>query len=764
MPLYLGGGTLQAKLEMNQPGDMYEQEAERVAETIMRMPEPAPVPVPLSQFAPARTLSRACSCGCSKGEMCEECKKKQKLVQRRVAGSGKPGAVPKIVASVLRSPGRPLDSATRRFFEPRFGRDFSHVRVHTGTEAAESARSINALAYTLGNHVVFGAGQYAPNSRNSQSLIAHELTHVVQQGNGARNTGEIVQRYSWNEFAADAKSVVSDVGDAVKSVGTAVVAGAESAGQAVSSVAETALSWIETEAGKAALAGATALARTVGGTVRVTGTKIFITIPDMELCTPRSIPVLPLPMTSVLIPLWGWAGVFAPVGVGAAAGLRFGVQPSLAVSYGPCKLRNVGLLLDPLTSTYAGTGQLYIAGAVTETATLEGALKAIGVIGLFKPPIALMVGVEGGLRGTLRGIGAGAIQETVRVGYIGGAWALNLDSVLMIGGALELDLDFFANAQLYNFVVCEYVLPLASWVLASTAERYKLPISVTSGGVTVGPVTSKPIPFSSIEVFINRTRPQTRCLSLENIIKELCKRGYLPPVLCDEEPGALKDVTASGICKCVGEDSCGGNKRYQVCFRTQKDCKKAQKDLDNFCNNNEEMKKKCTRPKCYYRHSKPKCPDDCDPGTITPLEVEPTEVTCPPQAVTMTGAKCGKKYGAVGEYCYSGAKNWFFKEKVVNGSPNTCDTSPIDQTTTPFQSKTGCVIDKIFNFNGPPAVRAPCKDVTDQTVFTGPTKAEVEKCQYKNTQIIEVTDSGSTPKSGKVITSSAGVSADCEWP
>ncbi|HSR49596.1 MAG TPA: DUF4157 domain-containing protein [Acidobacteriota bacterium] len=144
-------------------------------------------------------------------------------------------------------------------------------------------------------------------------------------------------------------------------------------------------------------------------------------------------------------------------------------------------------------------------------------------------------------------------------------------------------------------------------------------------------------------------------------------------------------------------------------------------------------------------------------------EPEP-QVQCPTQTVTMGSPACGVKYGAIGKYCYSGAKNWWFKEKVVNGSPNTCDKSPINQTTKPIQAPTGCVSDLIFNFNGPPKDRAPCKDVTNQTVFAGPTKAQVEKCKYQNEQIIEVTlKKGSKPKSGKVITSSAGVSTDCDW-
>jgi hypothetical protein len=93
------------------------------------------------------------------------------------------GEVPPIVHEVLRSPGQPLDPATRAFFEPRFSHDFSQVRLHTDTKAAESARAVNALAYTVGQDVVFGTGQYAPQTGEGKKLLAHELTHVMQQQN-----------------------------------------------------------------------------------------------------------------------------------------------------------------------------------------------------------------------------------------------------------------------------------------------------------------------------------------------------------------------------------------------------------------------------------------------------------------------------------------------------------------------------------------------------------------------------------------------------
>ncbi len=122
---------------------------------------------------------------CSNGVECPECHQKrlerEGMLQRAAVNSAPTNGVPLIVHDVLNSPGQPLDAGTRAFMEPRFGHDFSRVRVHTDARAAESARSVNALAYTVGRDVVFGAGQYAPGMSEGRRLLAHELTHTLQQ-------------------------------------------------------------------------------------------------------------------------------------------------------------------------------------------------------------------------------------------------------------------------------------------------------------------------------------------------------------------------------------------------------------------------------------------------------------------------------------------------------------------------------------------------------------------------------------------------------
>jgi len=118
----------------------------------------------------------------SEGQDQEKKKKEEGApIQRKAAGDSTPDAAPSLVDDVLAVPGRPLDAATRGFMETRFGHDFSQVRVHSGAIAEQSARDVNACAYTVGNNVVFGAGQFAPESHAGQKLLAHELTHVVQQ-------------------------------------------------------------------------------------------------------------------------------------------------------------------------------------------------------------------------------------------------------------------------------------------------------------------------------------------------------------------------------------------------------------------------------------------------------------------------------------------------------------------------------------------------------------------------------------------------------
>ncbi len=145
--------------------------------------------MPRFSRAPQPLLQRKCACGGNPGPSgeCENCRKKRLgLVQRSVAHQAPTPAVPSVVHDVLNTPGQPLERGTRGLMESRFGHDFSSVRIHTDSTAGQSARAVSALAYTVGQDIVFGAGQYAPHSPDGQKLIAHELVHTVQQKNHQR--------------------------------------------------------------------------------------------------------------------------------------------------------------------------------------------------------------------------------------------------------------------------------------------------------------------------------------------------------------------------------------------------------------------------------------------------------------------------------------------------------------------------------------------------------------------------------------------------
>ena len=110
----------------------------------------------------------------------------EELLQTKQSAGHTPEVTPHLASAIasMQGGGQPLPASERAFFEPRFGQDFSQVRLHTDQLAAEAARAVNARAFTLGSNVFFGAGQFAPAGHEGKGLLAHELTHVVQQGHG----------------------------------------------------------------------------------------------------------------------------------------------------------------------------------------------------------------------------------------------------------------------------------------------------------------------------------------------------------------------------------------------------------------------------------------------------------------------------------------------------------------------------------------------------------------------------------------------------
>lgn len=158
---HLSAATVQAKLNISHPGDQYEQEADRIAEQVMGMPS---IAIPGGSVMTAKPSAFG--------------------VQRRANAGHNANLTNSQDFKGSLGSGQPLDRSTSEFFESRFGIGLRDVRIHAGTAAADSARSINARAYTMGRDVVFGSGEYQPHTHAGKQLLAHELAHTVQQGNG----------------------------------------------------------------------------------------------------------------------------------------------------------------------------------------------------------------------------------------------------------------------------------------------------------------------------------------------------------------------------------------------------------------------------------------------------------------------------------------------------------------------------------------------------------------------------------------------------
>ncbi|HEY9363612.1 MAG TPA: DUF4157 domain-containing protein, partial [Chitinophagaceae bacterium] len=173
---------LQPKLAINTPGDVYEQEADAVSDKVMRM-EP---PFIRAKQLPVSPVQRKCA----------DCLEEENKMQRKEINGQETASDNNLESYVgnLNTGGQSLPNEVRNYYEPRFGYDFSNVKIHTDNVAAKSAQSINALAYTSGNNIVFNDGQYAPNTDSGKKLLGHELTHVVQQGSYKSNMPSAVMR------------------------------------------------------------------------------------------------------------------------------------------------------------------------------------------------------------------------------------------------------------------------------------------------------------------------------------------------------------------------------------------------------------------------------------------------------------------------------------------------------------------------------------------------------------------------------------------
>jgi Domain of unknown function (DUF4157)/Protein-glutamine gamma-glutamyltransferase len=201
--------NIQPKLKVSQPDDVYEQEADQVAEEVM---ESSSRSLEHNVFSSEISNEKIVL-----GRKCKSCNEENEEKMIKTIGRNSDGRnnmettddVDQGINDTLHHAGSPLDSSTMGFMESRFGFDFGSVKIHTGVMAGMSANFVNALAYTSGNDIVFGEGQYEPNTLEGRKLLAHELTHVVQQ-NGAKIQSKPGFEVHHNKKLRHADQVIGD--------------------------------------------------------------------------------------------------------------------------------------------------------------------------------------------------------------------------------------------------------------------------------------------------------------------------------------------------------------------------------------------------------------------------------------------------------------------------------------------------------------------------------------------------------------------------
>jgi hypothetical protein len=444
---------------------------------------------------------------------------------------------------------------------------------HAGTTSApprlsRAAMNVAGMAQIqrlAGNRAVgrLMSGSVAPVTGRARPSAQRCGDHVTP-GCACADESEPVQRSilddagsTFSDVAADvgaaATTVAQDVSSAATTVADDVTSAASTIAQDVSSAASTAADDISSAATTvaddvssaasgvmgSAVAEATSLATSLGGSVSIVGTAIVITVPQVPLLAPQTTPLLEIQVPVFRMPLLLAGAAVGPLLLEADIALEVALRPEMIAIVGPASLQGIRIEIDPLAGTFTAAGQLHAAASNSMIVAVEPGIdvEAMAVLMVGEVPVPIEIDAMGGLRLALRGSGLGSLDETVSLGYRGGALFLDSTTDLKLGARIDAELDASIELNVFEQPVCEYTWPLGQWLLAETAEQFTLPVSLgyssgTGGTVSAGPATSKPIPVGDIGAKVP-TLPRTNdCGSLDRLIAVLCSKGVIPAALC----------------------------------------------------------------------------------------------------------------------------------------------------------------------------------------------------------------------------------------
>lgn len=553
---------LQPALTIGAVNDPLEQEADAVAGQVLRKASGAPVQSQATPAVQRRSVARLPiqrSCSRCAAKMDEQrppplqrkalgpsvqrlCAKCEEELQPKADGDGGGGMATGNVRSLIASPGAgyPVPGAVRSQTEPVLNADLSGVRVHSDARAQRAAADINAKAFTHGNNIYLGAGQ----SSNDLGLMAHELTHTVQQG--ASPGLQRIQRIEWPS--------VDDVVGGLEDAGEALGDAAESAWETGEELAEEA--W---ETGEELVEGAgelaeeaidtlhgiaqevwdtaNAIASAIGGMVSFSGGRLTITVPAFDAC-----PVVPLqfslPSQEIFIPIIeGAIPVHPLLAIYGAIGVNFAVTPELSAQLGPCRVHGLRLVIDPLGGSYSAAGWITVTTALGLGAEASvGARGEVGAIVIIPtvPPIPIpisAVGLEAGLAAQARAIVASTVDLKVAASYSGGTFSGALSADNDIGLGLDWGVGGYGQLDVLGINLCRLYWPLYEdhW---DAGLHYNVDAAMTIGRGGFSAALSiggfRPTPFSSFPLQLNRDVLADDCVLLDAMCAILTRLGQMP--------------------------------------------------------------------------------------------------------------------------------------------------------------------------------------------------------------------------------------------
>lgn len=547
-----GGGlfdnlALQTKLSVSEPGDADEREADRVADHVVARLAGQGGGDPAIQERPAAGAQRQCA-SCA-----------NEHAQRKAAAGPRTENRVQLEASG----GERLAPAQQRRMEGAFGRDFAAVRVHDDAAANQSARRLAARAYTVGGHVYFADGEYQPGTTEGDRLLAHELTHVVQQARAGPSAPQRKCAACEAEEAVAGPPVQRDVFDGVPTLpswddieqaGSELIDEAVGAGKGVvNDVRETAEGVIDAGVSavnyvvEQALALANQFAAALGGaSVELDGTAIVITAPGPVPVCPNFDFALELPGMGAEFPLFfGAVEIAGPVLAYGEVGASATLTPSVLGRLGPCAVSGVRLVIDPVAGSFSGSGALTATTALGLAAALDLAL--FGEVGLLivwpDPPFALTIPVvtlQAGLEGLVHGMVGTQINVAGAMSYGGGVFSLAASERQTLGFAADAGIAGFGELDFLGQNLCRLYWPLVDWhddVAFDSGFDLALALGPGFAVATLAtlPTTLNPLGWAALGILIPRELFTDDC-PLCGILQ---RAGLMPSMLGGEwKPGS----------------------------------------------------------------------------------------------------------------------------------------------------------------------------------------------------------------------------------